>query len=84
MALILEDKSLENQLIKLSKNMEIKAEDLLKQFVKERIEQININIDTSHIELVDNDEKNNILDTLNKTNKNDKVIDESFTKEFKI
>ena len=84
MALILEDKSLENQLIKLSKNMEIKAEDLLKQFVKERIEQININIDTSHIELVDNDEKNNILDTLNKINKNDKVIDESFTKEFKI
>ena len=84
MALILEDKSLENQLIKLSKNMEIKAEDLLKQFVKERIEQININIDTSHIELVDNDEKNNILDTLNKINKNDKVIDKSFTKEFKI
>lgn len=84
MALILEDKNLENQLIELSKSMEIKAEDLLKQFVKEKIEQININIDTSHIELVGNDEKNNILDTLNKTSKNDKVIDESFTKKFKI
>lgn len=41
MAITLQDKSLENRLIELSKELKIKAEDLLKQFVQQQIDQIN-------------------------------------------
>jgi len=88
MAIILQDKSLENKLTELSRELHIKTEDLLKQFVKEKIEQFTnkkeVNIDSSHIELLDSIEKKEILNILKKTSKEDKEIDERYTKVFEI
>jgi len=86
MAIVLQDKSLENKLIELSREFHIKTEDLLKQFIKERIEQIvnskKLNIDTSHIELVDSIEKEEILNLIK--NSSSKDIDERYTQVFEI
>jgi len=88
MAIILQDKSLENKLTELSRKLHIKTEDLVKQFVKEKIEQFSnkkeVNIDSSHIELLDSIEKKEILNVLKKTSKEDKEIDERYTKVFEI
>ena len=88
MAIVLQDKSLEDKLIELSKEFHIKTEDLLKQFVQESIEQLTnkkkFNIDSSHIELVDSVEKEDILQRIKNTPSKDKVIDERYTQVFEI
>ena len=82
MAIILQDKSLEKELIELSLKFHIKTEDLLRRFVKNQLEKFKNNIDTSHIELVDENEKREILKNLYKIK--DNSIDTKATKIIQI
>jgi len=82
MAIILQDKSLEKELIELSLKFHIKTEDLLRRFVKNQLEKFKNNIDTSHIELVDENEKKEILKNLYKIK--DNSIDTKATKIIQI
>ncbi|MDQ7085000.1 MAG: hypothetical protein Q9M36_08720 [Sulfurovum sp.] len=65
MAIILQDKGLENKLMQLSKELHIKTEDLVKQFLKERIEQFTnqkelLNEDLNDINLFEEAKKDKI------------------------
>ena len=85
MAIILQDTGLENELLELSKKLHIKVDELLKKFLKEQIQKIkNSSVDTSHIELIEEDEKNEILKTLSFISKEDNEIDTNTTKTISI
>ncbi len=79
MAIVLQDSFLENELLKLSTKLHIKVDELLKKILKEQIS--NLNIDTSHIDIVDDDEKDEILKIISTQNDD---IDETATKVIKI
>lgn len=79
MAIILQDSFLENELLKLSTKLHIKVDELLKKILKEQIS--NLNIDTSHIDIVDDDEKDEILKIISTQNDD---IDETATKVINI
>jgi len=79
MAIVLQDKSLENKLTELSKELHIKTEDLLKQFLKESIEQF-----TNKKELADEDLSDiNLFEEAKKDKEDIKSIDEML-KEYHI
>lgn len=81
MAIILQDTGLENELLELSKKLHIKVDELLKNFLKEQIQKVKSrSVDTYHIELVDKEEKNNILKNLSLISKEDNEIDTNVTK----
>ena len=85
MAIILQDTGLENELMELSKKLHIKVDELLKNFVKEQIEKVkNSNVNTSHIELVDEEERDDILKNSSLISKEDNEIDTNATKIISI
>jgi len=85
MAIILQDTGLENELMELSKKLHIKVDELLKNFVKEQIEKVkSSSIDTSHIELVDEEERDDILKNSSLISKEDNEIDTNATKIISI
>lgn len=85
MAIILQDIGLENELLELSKKLHIKVDELLKKFLKEQIQKVKSDsFDTSHITLLEDDEKKEILKTLSSISKEDKEIDINLTKIISI
>jgi len=88
MTITLKDKNLEDNLMELSRELHIKTEDLIKQFLKESIEHFRnkkeLIIDSSHIELMDNREKEEIVNIIKNQSAKDKMIDERYTQVFEI
>jgi len=85
MAIVLQDSTLENELVSLAAKLHIKVEELLKKIVTEQINQAKQNsIDTSFIEEVSTKEKEEILKSLSKTSAEDNEIDTNATKTFSL
>ena len=85
MAIVLQDSTLENELVSLAAKLHIKVEELLKKIVTEQINQAKQNsIDTSFIEEVSTKEKEEILKSLSKTSAEDNEIDTNATKIFSL
>ncbi len=86
MQIIINNEILENRLIEKSKELKIKVSDLIERFLSDKLKESDKtnNFDTSHIELVDEEEKKEILSIMKNVSKEDKKIDKSYTKIFEI
>jgi len=87
MQIVINNKSLENELLEKSKELKIKVSDLIEKILSDKLkeEKDKVNsFNTSHIKLVDDKEREEILNIMKNVSKEDREIDKSYTKIFEI